>query len=100
MSLRKNDILKETEDVEAARYISSEAPSAIQDIGYKELSRMVAELPAGFRTVFNMYVVEGYSHQEIAEALDISVTTSRSQLLRARAILQAKITERLKDKKR
>ena len=100
MSLRKNDVLKETEDVEAARNISSEAPSAIQDIGYKELSRMVAELPVGFRTVFNMYVVEGYSHQEIAEALGISVTTSRSQLLRARAILQAKITERLKDKKR
>ena len=61
---------------------------------------MIAELPAGFRTVFNMYVVEGYSHQEIAEALGISVTTSRSQLLRARAILQAKIQEFDKKNKR
>ena len=94
MSLRKNDVLKESEDVDSARAVSSEAPSAIQDIGYKELCRMISELPAGFRTVFNMYVVEGYSHQDIADALGISVNTSRSQLLRARAMLQAKIKNR------
>ena len=98
MSLRKNDVLKESDDVEEARSISSDAPSALQDIGYKELSRMIAELPAGYRTVFNMFVVEGYSHDEIAGALGISVTTSRSQLLRARAILQAKILGNKKKK--
>lgn len=99
MSLRKNDVLKESEDVDAARSLSEDSPSALQNIGYKELCRMISELPAGFRTVFNMYVVEGYSHQEIAEALGISESTSRSQLLRARSILQAKITEREKRKK-
>jgi len=97
MSLRKNDVLKESEDVDSARSMTSETPSAVQDLGYKELCRMIAELPAGFRTVFNLYVVEGYSHQDIAEELGISVTTSRSQLLRARAILQAKIKEREKN---
>ena len=55
---------------------------------------MIAALPPGFRTVFNMYVVEGYSHKEIAEALGISETTSRSQLQRARVLLQTKIKER------
>lgn len=55
---------------------------------------MIAALPPGFRTVFNMYVVEGFSHKEIAEALDISETTSRSQLQRARTLLQNKIKER------
>ena len=100
MSLRKNDVLRESDDVDSARALATDAPSAIQSIGYKELCRMIAELPAGFRTVFNMYVVEGYSHQEIAEALGISVTTSRSQLLRARAILQAKIQEFDKKNKR
>ena len=59
--------------------------------GYKELIRLVGELPAGFRTVFNMYVVEGYSHKEIGEALGISENTSRSQLQRARTLLQSKI---------
>lgn len=94
MSLRKKDILKNTEDVASARYISSDEPSAIQKIGYNDLLKMISELPPGFRTVFNMYVIEGYSHKEIAEALNISETTSRSQLQRARVLLQSKIKDR------
>ena len=91
MSLRKNDLLKDSTDVDTAWNVSSDAPSAIQQISLKELERAIAELPPGFRTVFNMYVVEGYSHAEIAGQLGISEATSRSQLLRARALLQAKI---------
>ena len=91
MSLRKKDVLKQSEDVDTAWSVSSGDPSAIQQIGYNELMRMIAELPPGFRTVFNMYVVEGYSHKEIAEALGISENTSRSQLQRARVLLQSKI---------
>lgn len=91
MSLRKRDILKQTEDVEAAWDVSSEDPSAIQKISYKELLDIISELPPGFRTVFNMYVIEGYSHKEIAEELGISEVTSRSQLQRARMLLQARL---------
>ncbi len=98
MSLRKNDILKDSEDVDSARSLSSDAPSAMQEMSYKELMQMISELPPGFRTVFNLYVIEGYAHNEIAEALCISEGTSRSQLLRARAMLQAKILERQKKK--
>lgn len=94
MSLRKRDVLKQSEDVGEAINLSTEEPSPVQSISYKDLLRMISELPPGFRTVFNMYVVEGYSHKEISEALDISESTSRSQLLRARAILQSKIKER------
>ena len=94
MSLRKKDVLRQSEDVDAARNILSEAPSAIEQIGYQELTRMIASLPPGFRTVFNMYVVEGYSHKEIAQELGISEATSRSQLQRARVLLQNKIKER------
>ncbi len=96
MSLRKNDVLKDSTDVDTAWNVSSDAPTAIQQIGYKELSRMIASLPPGFRTVFNMYVIEGYSHADIAASLGISEATSRSQLLRARAMLQAKIKEKNK----
>ena len=91
MSLRKSDVLKETGDIEEARGVIGDHVSAVQEIGYKELLRLVSELPAGFRTVFNMYVVEGYSHKEIGEALGISENTSRSQLQRARTLLQSKI---------
>ena len=94
MSLRKKDVLRNTDDVDAAWNITSDDPSAIQRIGYKDLLKMIAALPPGFRTVFNMYVIEGYSHKEIAESMDISETTSRSQLQRARAWLQAKIKEK------
>ena len=86
--------LKNTEEVDAAWNITSDDPSAIQKIGYNDLLKMIAALPPGFRTVFNMYVIEGFSHKEIAEALGISETTSRSQLQRARVLLQSKIKER------
>ena len=94
MSLRKNDVLKETKELEDAAPVVSEDSSALDDIGYKELMAMVASLPTGFRTVLNMYVVEGYSHKEIAEILGITEATSRSQLLRGRALLQEMIRKR------
>ena len=91
MSLRKNDVLRQTEDVDVAWNITADTPTEIEDIGYKELMKMIASMPPGFRTVFNMYVLEGYSHKEIAESLGISEATSRSQLQRARTLLQNKI---------
>lgn len=51
----------------------------------KQLLNILQQLPTGFRTVFNLYVLEGYTHPEIAEILDISVGTSKSQLMRAKA---------------
>ena len=91
MSLRKNDVLRQSEDIDSAWSVSSQETNAVQNISYKELMNIIAKLPSGFRTVFNMYVVEGYSHKEIAEELGISEATSRSQLLRARLMLQGMI---------
>lgn len=94
MSLRKKDALKCSDDISEARHITNDDPTVIQKISYQDLLKMVASLPTGFRTVFNMYILEGYSHKEIAEALGISETTSRSQLQRARMLLQSKIGNR------
>ena len=91
MSLRKRDALKMSDDLDTARSLSTPSPSQLQNIGYKELLGLVADLPAGYRTVFNMFVVEGYTHKEIAQHLGISEATSRSQLQRARMLLQEKI---------
>ena len=55
----------------------------------KNLIKILQQLPPGFRTVFNLYVLEGYTHPEIAEILDISVGTSKSQLMRAKAHFRA-----------
>ena len=91
MSLRKKDILRQSEEVDVVRSLAADSPTPIQNMSYRELNAMIAELPPGFRTVFNMYVIEGYSHKEIAEELGISETTSRSQLQRARTMLQNRI---------
>ena len=91
MYLRKKDALKMSEELENARNLSSDLSSQMQNIGYKELMKLITSLPPGFRTVFNMYVIEGYSHKEIADMMSITETTSRTQLSRARLWLQSKI---------
>ena len=65
-------------------------------MGYRELMALIERLPADARTVFNMYVIEGYSHKEIAEALGFNEATSRSKLQRARIRLQEMIKEQEK----
>ena len=57
----------------------------------KDLLKLIRELPAGYRIIFNMYAIEGYSHKEIGEQLHISEGASKSQLSRARALLREKI---------
>ena len=61
---------------------------------YEELLALLDELPNGYRTVFNMYVIEGFKHKEIAEKLDISINTSKSQLILARRKLQQLIKKK------
>lgn len=94
MYLRKKDALKMSDDLEAARGLKTDTASQVQNIGYKELMKLIMTLPPGFRAVFNMYAIEGYSHKEISEMLGISETTSRTQLSRARTWLQEKIKKR------
>lgn len=97
MALRKKDVLRMSEGLDCAAGVQDQGMSQIQNLSYRELLDTVASLPTGYRTVFNMYVVEGYSHKEIASALGISESNSRSQLLRARTLLQEKIRELLND---
>ena len=93
MELRRKDALKMSEDLEMVRGMKTEVTTQLQSIGYKDLMRVITQLPPGFRTVFNMYTIEGYSHKEIGEILGISETTSRTQLSRARTWLQNKLKE-------
>ena len=91
MELRKKDALKMSDDLDAAWNVSSDGTTQVQSVGYHELLKLIASLPTGYRTVFNLSVVEGYSHKEIAQMLGITEVTSRSQLQRARMMLQDKI---------
>ena len=62
--------------------------SVLDNLAEKDIIQLIQQLSPGYRTVFNMYVVEGYSHKQIAEMLGISEGTSKSQLSRAKLILQ------------
>ena len=93
MALRKNDVLKISDDIDTAWEVSSQEAGPVRQIGYKELLLLIAELPPGYRIVFNMFAVEGYTHKEIAQILGVTEATSRSQFHRARKMLQDKIKE-------
>jgi RNA polymerase sigma factor (sigma-70 family) len=74
--------------------------TALDRLAEKDIIALIQELSDGYRTVFNLYVVEGYSHKEIADMLGISEGTSKSQLARAKGILQKKVAAYLDGNKR
>jgi len=83
---RKRYLMPVTEKEENT--IEGKFTSVLDELGAKDIMALVQELSPGYRTVFNMYVVEGYTHKEIADMLGISEGTSKSQLSRAKVILQ------------
>ena len=93
MHLRRTDALGLSENLEEARNLFTQEATPVQKMGYSELMRMISTLPPDARTVFNMYIVEGYSHKEIAKELGCTEATSRSKLQRARLRLQEMMKE-------
>lgn len=86
--LRKNNYLPETGVINENVWIEDRSQTADQSLLYKELMIQVKKLPPAYRIVFNMYVIDGFTHQEIANHLKIAVGTSKSNLSKARAFLQ------------
>ena len=88
--LRKNKTMYLETDLENADREGSQQ-ALDTDLEAEDLLRMIAELPPGYKMVFNLYAIDGFSHQEIAEQIGITESTSKSQLSRARMHLQAKL---------
>ena len=78
-------------DIEKADYVNHDDETILDKLSANELLNLIQELPDGYRMVFNLSVVEGYTHKEIGDMLNISENTSKSQLSRARNVLQTKI---------
>jgi RNA polymerase sigma-70 factor (ECF subfamily) len=88
--------LKHKHQVDIEEYVSAETGIAGFEEDFctaEDLCRVLGELSPGYRMVFNLYTIEGYKHQEIAEMLGIDVNTSKSQYSRARAILRKKLDD-------
>jgi RNA polymerase sigma-70 factor (ECF subfamily) len=91
MYLRKLNINYKIDPIDAELQVADQQESALDILSAEELTKMIQKLPDGYRAVFNMYVIEGYQHKEIAELLQISVGTSKSQLFKAKRLLQEKL---------
>lgn len=72
-------------------YLTANTSEPISNLTAEELTKMIQKLPDGYRVVFNMYAIEGFSHKEIAQILGISEGTSKSQLFKAKRLLKSQI---------
>ena len=85
-------VRRRTDDIETAYSVSSKDADALSQMSEQEILEAIQELSPAYRAVFNLYILEGYSHKEIANLLGITESTSRSNLVKARIKLQAKLT--------
>lgn len=95
MKLRKNkeiQLLAINEDLDKQVDVSP-----LSQLQTDDLLKLIRSIPMGYRTVFNLYEVEGYSHQEISEKLGVSIGTSKSQLFKAKKLLREMLDEKKED---
>jgi RNA polymerase sigma-70 factor (ECF subfamily) len=91
--LRKSDVLREAVGFDLSIDQIGFDDLIISEISASELLKLVQDLPNSLRAVFNLFAIEGYSHKEVAKMMDISESTSRSQYVRAKQLLQSRINE-------
>jgi RNA polymerase sigma factor (sigma-70 family) len=89
---RKHHKMLTVADLESVGKEPSVDPVAVSSLDAKDLMTLIQRLSPGYRMVFNLYAIDGYSHKEIGEIMGISEGASKSQLSRARAILKEQIT--------
>jgi RNA polymerase sigma-70 factor (ECF subfamily) len=87
-------VRRRTEDIGEAYQLYSMDPDAVSNCTTREILDAVQSLSPAYRTVFNLYVIDGYAHREIAELLNITESTSRSNLVKARLKLQEILKDR------
>lgn len=92
-NIRKNKRIKEEANIDDVGYKISDEMLPSDDIMAEDLMKLIMEMPEGYKVVFNLFAIEGYSHKEIADTLNISENTSKSQYSRARAYLRTQLEQ-------
>lgn len=91
--------IKETdENVEINEHTDTKTAILNTDFSQKEIMTIINQLPEGYKIVFNLYAIENFKHKEIAEVLNIDISTSKSQLARARKLIQKRLMEIIQQK--
>jgi len=92
--IRKTKNLRLDTDISEAEYLAGESEQIVGKLRVEALMSIINEMPTGYRTVFNMYAIEGFSHKEIANELGVTESTSKTQYRKARTHLMKIIVER------
>lgn len=92
--LRKDKKNGMSQDIDEVGFYLVDESFILEGIAAADLLELIQHMPDGYRVVFNLFAIEGYSHKEIAEMLDVSENTSKSQYLRGRSYLKKKLEER------
>lgn len=91
--LRSNKKWQNNTDVDDAIALSSDDANALESMSAEEIMQLIQQMPSGYRTVFNLFVIEGYGHKEIGELLGISENTSKTQFLKSKEWLKKALTK-------
>ena len=89
----RKEMRHRSDDIEVAEYKIAEDTDIASNYAAQEILKAIQLLPPAYRAVFNLYAIEGYSHKEVAEALGITESTSRSNLVKARVKLKEMLNE-------
>ncbi|MBS1569623.1 MAG: sigma-70 family RNA polymerase sigma factor [Bacteroidetes bacterium] len=95
--IRRNKPFEHSLDLTEAEHLHAVDEQAVSSMSADELMGLVQALPTGYRTVFNLFAIEGYPHKDIAEMLGISENTSKSQFMKARAFLRKLLPQETMD---
>ena len=96
LRILQKKVIRFSEIKEEMQDLQQEDTDVLSNLSEREILKLISNLPTGYRVVFNLYVLEGYSHGEIAEMLKINAGTSRSQLAKAKRTLQEQILSQQK----
>lgn len=91
--IRKNHKFQDNIDIDQVDYKVTDNGFILEGLMAEDLMKLISSMPDGYRVVFNMFAIEGYSHKDIAKELGVSENTSKSQYSRARAFLKTKLEE-------
>jgi len=94
IDLYRKKVRKRTESLDTAYTVRNTDPDVLSDLAAEEILKALQVLTPAYRTVFNLYVIEGYSHREVADILGITESTSRSNLVKARKKLKTILIQR------
>lgn len=91
--IRKNKKRQNDIDITESEYLSPQNDFILENLMAEDLMKLIQTLPEGYRTVFNLFAIEGYSHKEIADQLGVSENTSKSQYSRAKGFIRKLLEE-------